>query len=227
MSILKHAFLGLSMALCLSASAFATTIAGWTFETSIPPTGVANGTFTGTTVSGIVPEVGAGSGSGVHALATSVYSNPSGNGSVESFSSNGWSTGDYYQFQVSTTGLEDIIFSWNQTRSGTGPASFDLQYSTDGSSFTTFTSYTVPQVSWASGAPEASGTSVFTQNLSAIAGIENVPAVYFRLTSTVTTAAGGTNRVDNIFIEGTPTIPEPSSIALVFASVGAMLFRRK
>ncbi len=74
-----------------SLQAHADVIADWTFETSAPVTA---GPFS--------PEIGAGSASGFHS-GTTTYSSPVGNGSSHSFSSNGWSVGDYYQFQVSAT----------------------------------------------------------------------------------------------------------------------------
>jgi len=51
-------------------------IATWTFETSVP-----------TTAGPFSPEVGSGSALGYHASGSAVYSNPAGNGSLESFSS--------------------------------------------------------------------------------------------------------------------------------------------
>ena len=79
--------------LSVAEMARAVPIATWTFETSIPATA---GPFS--------PEVGNGSALGVHAGAT-VYSSPAGNSSARSFSSTLWAVGDYYQFQVNTTGL--------------------------------------------------------------------------------------------------------------------------
>ena len=89
--------------------ASASVIADWTFETSQPATA---GPFS--------PETGAGSATGSHAGAA-VYSTPAGNGSSHSFSSNTWAVGDYYQYQVSTTGLDDISIQFDQTSSNTGP----------------------------------------------------------------------------------------------------------
>src|SRR5262245_52162078 len=106
-------------------AAWAATIASWTFETSQPATAGPH-----------AAEVGLGSASGLHAGA-STYSSPAGNGSAHSFSSNAWAVGDYYQFQVSTTGMQGVIFSWDQTASNTGPGHFQLQYSTGGP-FTNF-----------------------------------------------------------------------------------------
>src|SRR5690606_36653871 len=66
-----------------------------------------------------------------------VFSNPVGNGSFESFSSNGWEIGTFYQFTTAAIGYENLSFSWMQTRSGTGPDTFDLQLSIDGGTFAT------------------------------------------------------------------------------------------
>ena len=198
--------------------AAASTIASWTFETSIPATA---GPFS--------PEVGAGSASGSHAGAA-VYSSPAGNGSAHSFSSNTWAVGDYYQFQVSSTGLQDLIISWDQTASNTGPGHFQLSYSTNGSSFTNFGStYTVlanasPNPVW--NTSTSSSIYTLTDDLSAISAIENAAAVYFRLTQVDTVSAnggtvagGGTNRLDNVTITASP-VPEPSSLVLAGLGLG-------
>src|SRR6185295_13795892 len=119
-----------ALAIVANKNLHASTIASWTFETSAP-----------TTAGPLTPEVGAGSATSSHTNATT-YSSPVGNGSARSYSSNGWTvTGtptDYYQFQVNTTGYEDVTLSWDQTGSGTGPRDYILQYSTDGTNFTNF-----------------------------------------------------------------------------------------
>ena len=123
----------------------AQTIAQWTFETSIP-----------TTAGPFAPEVGSGSGLGSHASGAAVYSNPAGNGSAESFSVNTWAVGDYWQFEASTLGYNNVGLSWDQTSSGTGPRDFNLDYSLNGgSSWTTVTTYSVlanaaPNPTWTS-----------------------------------------------------------------------------
>ena len=166
---------------------------------------------------------------GLHAGAT-VYSSPAGNSSAHSFSSTLWAVGDYYQFEVSTAGLANVKLSWDQTSSNTGPRDFVLQYSTNGTSFTTFGSqYSV----LANGAPNTPWTSVpgtpnpaytFTQDLSSLTALNNAATVYFRFTDNSTVSAnggavgtGGTDRVDNVTVTG---VPEPGSIVL--AALGAV-----
>jgi hypothetical protein len=185
------------------------TIATWTFETSLPAA------TNSATIGPLAAEVGTGSASGVHASANTDYSNPVGNGSMESFSSNEWAIGDYYQFQASSTGLSKIGISWDQTRSSTGPADFKLQYSPDGSTFTDALSYTIPAISWSSGAPDITGTTSFVSNLGAVSALDNQASIYFRLTAaSAPGGTAGTNRVDNFRIsEG--EVPEPASLALV------------
>jgi len=201
------------IALAVGFSVQAQTIADWTFETSLPNTA---GPYS--------PEVGAGSIIGSHAGA-SVYSTPAGNGSSHSYSSTLWAVGDYYQIQVSTLEDSDIQLSWNQTSSGTGPGLFQLLYSTDGSSFTSFGSaYTVldnglaPNAAW--NATTASPAYDFSVDLSGITALDNQPAVYIRFEDTSTTSSSGgtvgtagTDRMDNIIVAET-TVPEPSIMAL-------------
>jgi hypothetical protein len=217
----------LFLILCASANcniARATTIADWTFETSQPATA---GPF--------APELGAGAATGSHAGAA-VYSSPAGNGSSHSFSSNTWAKNDYYQFQVSTVGLSNIMFSWDQTSSNTGPRDFQLQYSTDGTSFTNSGSvYSVlanaaPNPPW--NATTSSPIYSFTSDLSSISALNNQPAVYIRLSmaDTIsanggTVASAGTDRVDNVSVSA---VPEPGSIILAaLAMVGVCLAVRR
>ncbi|HMN96421.1 MAG TPA: hypothetical protein PKC43_11185 [Phycisphaerales bacterium] len=162
----------------------------WTFEVSVPVNAGPHANEEGDVE---------GFASGFHAGAATVYSNPVGNGSLESFSSNNWSEGDYYQFTTSTVGFEDIVFGWSQTRSGTGPANFVVQWSGDGEDFETLLEYTVAQLTWTSLAlvPE----SVFEPVALPVeaAGLETV---WVRVVSLQTTAAAGTNRIDDVFFSG-------------------------
>lgn len=207
----------------LSMSASADVLANWTFETSIPAT---SGPFAAE--SGLF--AASSFANGLHTGA-STYSSPVGNGSAHSFSSNGWTTiGDYYQFSTSTVGFENILITFDQTRSSTGPSSFDLEYSTDGTTFVTLTdNYVVlqnglaPNASWTTAGPRVAAYQVGPT--AGPAALNDQATIYFRLRSEVTVASTGTNRVDNVIIEGTP-IPEPSSLALL-ALGGLVALRRR
>ncbi len=207
------------------APAFAQNIATWTFETSQP-----------ITAGPLAPEVGAGAASIFHS-GSSTYSSPAGNGSAHSFSSNTWSTGDYYQFSVSTVGSSNIAVSWDQTSSGTGPRDFVFQYSLNGTTFTNALTYTVltngsPNAAWSASTahPEFS----FSANLSAVASLNNQTTVYFRLMDASAVSANGgsvgtagTDRVDNFSVSATAPIPEPSTYALMIGLAGLALAVRR
>ena len=60
------------------------------------------------------------------------YTSPAGNGSTYAFSSNVWKAGDYYQAAFSGTGYSGLSFSWDFTRSTTGPATWEVIMSVDG-----------------------------------------------------------------------------------------------
>jgi hypothetical protein len=171
----------------------------WTFEVSVPTNA---GPFVNE--EGIVE----GFASGVHANGATVWSNPVGNGSLESFSSNTWSEGDYYQFTTSTIGFESIIFGWSQTRSSTGPSDFDLLWSSDGLAFELLTEYMVPQIAWSS--VTLNEESIF-EPVALPAEAARLDTVWVRLVSNQTTALAGTNRVDDVFFsgvkQGDPTEP--------------------
>jgi hypothetical protein len=219
------AFILVAAVVGASATAGATVIADWTFETSLP-----------TTAGPFSPETGAGAASGSHS-ASSTYSNPAGNGSAHSFSSTAWNVGDYYQFTVSTTGLSNIQLMFDQTSSNTGPGNFQLEYSTTGSSFTNIgTAYTVlangtPNPAW--NATTSSSAYTFSDNLSSITALNNDATIYLRLAdaSTVsangaTVASGGTDRVDNVIVQGSP-VPEPMSLSIIAIGAVGLLGRRR
>ncbi len=187
--------------------ASADTLAKWTFESSIP-----------TTAGPLAPETGAGSATSYHSSPSAVFSNPAGNGSLESYSANFWSTGDYFQFAVSTLSFEDVLVTWDQTRSSSGPATFSFGWSTNGTDFTiALASYVVPAITWSTTVPDATLTTSFAVNLGAIVDVDNQANVYFRLIDVAATGAtGGTGRVDNFEVTAVPVaVPEPSTMAIV------------
>jgi len=173
----------------------------------------------------------------LHASAATDWTTPSGNGSTDSFSSNTWGVGDYYQFQSGSIGATGLSLSFDQISSNTGPGSFQLAYSTDGSTFTNSgAAYTVianasPNV-WNSTTPIT--TSSFSFDLSGITALNNQPNIYFRLidASTVsanggTVAVAGTSRVDN-FVISAVTVPEPGALAALLGGVAFLgVIRRR
>jgi hypothetical protein len=203
--------------------AHAAVMAQWTFETSVP-----------TTAGPHAAEGGTGSALGFHASASTVYSNPAGNGSLESFSSNFWAVGDYYQFTTNSTGFEGIAITFDQTGSNSGPRDFKLQYSNDGITFTDFASYSLPgpsAITWNTSTPVVPASTSFSFDLSAITALDNDSSIFFRLTNTTTVAinggtvaTGGTGRVDNVVIA---TIPEPTTALLGALGCLALLRRRR
>jgi hypothetical protein len=86
-----------------------------------------------------------------------------------------------------------------------------------GSNWTTLLSYTVlqnglaPNASWSTGGTRQSAYTIS----SAAAAAANQADVIFRLTcDAAPSSTGGTNRIDNVFIEGT-VIPAPGALALL------------
>jgi MYXO-CTERM domain-containing protein len=219
-----------AIAVALVSSANGAMIAGWTITTAFP-TGTGN-VPTGQTYSvGAADQGEATAGtvlSSYHTLAAATYTSPSGNGSQYAFSSNNWSVGDYYEARVSTANyFEPITVSWDQARSSTGPAAFELVFSIDGgTSWTTVSAYTVLQ-SGGGGAPATWSSTTYNSlytNSFTLAGAEDAGLLIIRFRSTVAGASTGSNRIDNVFVYS-GAVPAPGAMALL--AVAGLASRRR
>lgn len=218
-------------------STLADVLADWTFQTSTSTNSLFSQLGTHTTFTNVPSDFGSGLAAGAHSSASTAFSSPAGNGSTNSVSANNWTVGDYYQFSVSSIGFTNINLSFSQVGSGTGPAGFDLTYSTDGTSYTLFQSYTLPSspTSWSVTASNA--LSAFSFDLSSVTSLADKSSIFFRLVDNSTTAinggtvgAAGSGRVDDILISGSVIpVPEPSSIAMIALGgvAGLIAIRRR
>ena len=197
-----------------------TNLARWNFDTLTTTT-------VGTSYGPLFPNEGVQTNlaelSGLHVTNTTSYTLPVGNGSPKSLNANNWTTNDYYQFKVSMAGYRSLKLRFDQTASSTGPAQFQVAYSTNGTSFITYTNYDVPKtngtaVAWSNSFSNAAST--VSLDLSALTNLDNSADVYLRILprSTVsmvgsTVGTNGTSRIDNVTIEatttGAPVDPKP------------------
>jgi hypothetical protein len=239
----KIVSLSVVLAVFSLAVAKADVIADWTFQTAASTNNIIGaGKTPGATQSGVLADFGTGTASANHASSAAAWSIPAGNGSANSWSVNTWAVGDYFQFSVSTLDFQNITLSYDQVSSATGPGQFNLQYSTDGSTFIPFGSqYNVLVNSspnaWSAGTPIL--TTSFSDDLSSITVLNNASTVYFRILDATTLsasqanggssapAAAGTDRIDNFLVSATP-VPEPSTLALAaFGGVAGLIAIRK
>jgi hypothetical protein len=155
----------------------------------------------------------------VHASASTAYTSPAGNGSAYSFSSNNWGIGDFYEISFDASNYVGMTLSWDQARSSTGPSSFVVSMSVNGGEFQNLYSYSVLQ-SGGSGAPGTwnTTTSLSAYSFSGVAlnGADNADGlVVVRFVSvSLGSSTSGTNRIDNIFVNGS-LVPAPGAVALV------------
>lgn len=217
-------------ALLAQATAFATPIAAWTFETS-PPAGVSNDDDYPNPISA---DSGTGIAGGHHFSTSTDWNAPVGNGSNWSFDANFWTANDYFQFSVPTTGYSDIVVSWDIARSSTSaPDFFELQYSTAGAGgpfgvgmddFAVLTNdaFGLPtRTSWNNTTDQSAYT--VTADLSALSTLDNNANVVFRLVAVDSaTSASASVRVDNFQVSGI-AVPEPASLVTMLVG-GAMMF---
>ncbi|MFM8327212.1 MAG: hypothetical protein ACKN9U_20325 [Pirellulaceae bacterium] len=216
----------------------------WNFNSSTPDANVATGTLT--------PSVGVGTAS----LLGVTGSFSSGTGSVDPAGTNdnsAWQTVTYaaqgtgnlsrgVQFAASTVGYQNVQVSWDHRNSNTGSRFWALLYTTDGSTWNTFSA---TGAGTDSGLYDiSSGGTWFNQrtaDLSGISGVNDNANFGIRIVASfapgLTTYAAsntgsnygttGTARFDMVTISGTFTaIPEPSSVLLTAAVACGYLSRR-
>ena len=117
---------------------------------------------------------------------------------------------------VSTVGFANIAFSFATQGTSTGFNSNQFQYSVDGTNFVNFGSPYIPAAAF------GSIPIVFT--LSSITGLNNNPNAAFRIVFNGAASSTGTNRIDNIVVEGSSTtIPEPASAVLLLSGVSTLI----
>jgi hypothetical protein len=172
--------------------------------------------------------------SSTHQLASSgttptSYTSPAGNGSAYAFSSNVWKAGDYYQAKFDTVGYSDVSFSWDMTRSSTGPATWIIEMSVNGGAFTALNSSFALSSSITFSA--STYNALATNTLSLGASANNAAEVTVRIRALVDSVnssnvfqAGGTARIDNVLINGT-LVPAPGAAALV--GLAGLIARRR
>ena len=226
------------------ASASADLVVGWTIPNAFP-SGAGNvptGTFY-TVGAGDQGAATAGTSlSSTHQLASSganatSYTSPAGNGSTYAFSSNVWKAGDYYQAAFSGTGYSGLSFAWDFTRSTTGPATWTVIMSVDGgTNWSTLLATYTPIVN--SATPTGAGTwntstyiAAYTSSIALGASADNASSIIVRVQALVdsvnssgTYQAGGTARIDNVFVNGT-AVPAPGAVALL--GVAGLAARRR
>jgi hypothetical protein len=229
MAFLKHNRCWTAVLLALTAGmncpAATATVAGWDFET-----GYLAMTATGTNSPRLAPDAGTAGGAmwGHHASASTSFKDVLGNGSLHALGADHWSVGDYFEFQTGARGFANLAVSFDQYRSATGPTNWDFEYSTDGSAFTTLSTYTVSNGSdWSSGTYRSAYTLTF--DLSGVATLADATSVYFRLVAdSPPGGTAGAARVDNFTLQGTVmAVPEPAATALLAAGGGLLLLCRR
>lgn len=118
-------------------------------------------------------------------------------------------------FNVSTHGFSNIVVSFATQGTSTGFNNNQFQYSVDGITFVDFGAPYTPATAF--------GTLPLVFSLVSIVGLNNNPNAAFRIVFNGATSSTGTNRIDNLVVEGTnTTVPEPTSVLLLLSGLGGL-----
>lgn len=104
---------------------------------------------------------------------------------------NNANNGNSFTLNASTAGYSGIKLTYAAQRTGTGFTSHLVEYATDGTTYTTLTTLTIP-----------SAFALQTLDFSGIAAADNNPNFKVRVTVSGATSSSGNNRIDNIRITG-------------------------
>lgn len=129
--------------------------------------------------------------------------------------------GRHITFNVSTLGFSNIVVSFATQGTSTGFNSNQFQYSLDGITFVDFGPPYSPATAF--------GSVPLVFSLASIAGLENNANAAFRIIFNGATSSTGSNRIDNIVVEGSAmtSVPEPATAILLLSGLSGLYGLRK
>ncbi len=229
----------------LATSASAATITQWNFNSTVPDANVGTGSTTASLGTGSASLIGGATATFASGDSEGGSSDPaSGDDSawnLTTWPSQGTASGTRgARFALSTVGFQNIVVSWDQRNSNTAPNALQLQYTLNGSTFTSAGLANNGIVTVNAGTTWFNGQSV---DLSSIAGAANnanfailLVAVFAPSTSAYAASnsgssfgTSGTIRLDMVTISGDAitVIPLPTSAGLATLALGAITARRR
>jgi len=118
----------------------------------------------------------------------------------------------FIQISFSMKDLKDLVINFAGRGTSSGFSGGQWSWSTDGTAFTSFGTSTA-----------TTGTSYLLRSPGTLTSLNDAPVAFLRYTLTGATQASGNNRIDNLTLTATSTIPEPSSSMLMLLGAGALI----
>ncbi|EMY79938.1 secreted outer membrane protein [Psychroflexus gondwanensis ACAM 44] len=132
-------------------------------------------------------------------------------------SSGGGNNGKHLDFNFSSEGYKNLSLSFWSRRSPAGFSSNTIEYSTDGTTFTSFPTGSPFD-------PALSPGGLLSFNLSSVTSIDNQSNLVIRIVFNGATDANGNNRIDNVKLEGEFLNDQTSEVVAPSTQVGASIF---
>lgn len=162
-----------------------------------------------------------------------------GNGSTKSLTGNNL-IGSSYTFKFAADDVNSIALSFDTTGSATGPRDFVVSYSNDGVNFSSLSTFAIGSTGQSGFSTGSSSTDVGHAFVLPTSFGDLNPGVagdfgYLQIAVADAVAinggavgTGGTNRIDNVIISGSPiaVVPEAGTTSVLTLAASALLARR-
>src|ERR1035437_379315 len=197
--------------ICVASLAKAALVASWNFNKSAAASGGAEVSTASLDLSASVASLSSGGGT----IQNGIGSDFGGNALIISAGSTAGENGQSIVFSLSMSSLQNLVLTYATVRTSTGFNEQDWSYSTDGTTFTPFSSISGSSIPTSSSI-SSSSYAVETVDFTSVSALDNASSVLFELTVSGASGASGSDHFDNFQFNAT-AVPEPAGWGAISA----------